>query len=129
MSPFGIVAFVAGVFALVFFLWKVIAKENAWKHVHFLIGGLFLVFFVCFILWAKDLYKNDDPNLGMWTFAVIGLFYGSILAYPYTKPYRVLTYVNMTLFLLLGVAVVILAVCLSKSVLQPNATYLALPLI
>ncbi|MBE6127441.1 MAG: hypothetical protein E7182_05655 [Erysipelotrichaceae bacterium] len=127
MSPFGYLSLLFGLLALVTFFWKVIAKERAFKYVHFICLGLYIAFFVCFVLWAKDLYVNDkDPHLALWTFSVGALFYGTILAYPYTKPYRIPTYVNMTLFLLLGATLIILAICLSKTVIQPNGTFLAL---
>ena len=127
MSPFGILAILFAVLALGLTIYKLIAKEKTWRFVYIPIAVSFLAFAVCFVLWANKLYANDQPSLAIATFLVGALFYGSILAIPWTKNRpNILIYINMGLFLALGVALIILGVYLSKSVLQPDTFILVL---
>lgn len=120
MSPFGVLAVICLLFAIA----GVICFKLLVKVAKFMILGVALFYVLLFIfalLWAKSLYADGQVGFAIGTFAVGCLLIGTLLFAPIIWKVRVLSYIDMALFLLLGVTFIIMAVFLSKSVIQPSA--------
>ena len=127
MSPFAILSILLGVVCAGVFIAHFILK--AAKIQRFLLLGLsvaYIAFLICLVLWCRKTYENDNQSLATWTFLVGGLMLGTLFFAPFVYKYKIPTYILMVAFLLFGVALVIMGVYLSKSILQPGATLLGL---
>ena len=99
----------------------VFAKKGYRLPAGIFFGALYLGFFATLLHWCGLIYAGGNLMLARATFAVGGLVFGTILLGPTLRKNKVATWIDMSLFLLLAVAFVILAVLLSKTVIQPNA--------
>ena len=118
MSLLGILTILLFVACLVGFFVRIILKTRFF----WIVLGATLVFVFAFVilctLWGADMYKGGDVNLARTTFLIGALFFASVIVGPFLKPYRILAWINMTAFLGLGIAFIILAVSLSKTEIQ-----------
>ena len=119
MNKFGILVFVFLGLCLVGFVLQWILKKRL------IIGCVSLACFIALTIlavkWAEAMYAGGDVALARATFLVGSFFLLSILAIPFVKGWKIAVMADMVAFLALGVTFIILAVYLSKSVLQPNA--------
>ena len=120
MSPFGIVSVLCLLLSIGLTVALCFTKKFR-RYLYIGLGIAYVGFVVCAILWAGKLYEGGNLPLAYSTFAVGGLLVGSLLLAPLLKPYKVATWIDMTAFLLLAIALIVLAVFLSKTVFQPDA--------
>lgn len=92
------------------------------KWVYPLYGAAIIGLMLLFFLWGRNLFADGATSFAGWTFLLGAATLATLIVAPVVWPYKVATYVDMTLFIVLGVTFIVMAIFLSKSVIQPSVS-------
>lgn len=121
MSKLGIIVVILGVLCVGSMFLFVFAKKGLRLPAGIFLAALYLGFMACLYRWGEVIYEGGNLALARATFTVGGLVLGTIILAPIVWKSKIATWIDMSAFLLLSIAFVILAVYLSKTVFQPEA--------
>ena len=115
---FMVLAIVFGALGLVGFFLRIFLKGKF--HLLLLAGtGLCFCLMLAFlVIWARKTYGDELKSLATWTFLSLSLTIGALLFAPFARINKVANTIDMAAFLVLAILTIVLAIYLSKGVLQ-----------
>ncbi|MCR5349165.1 MAG: hypothetical protein K6E59_06145 [Bacilli bacterium] len=122
MKLFGILTIVFALFCVAGVFLSLSFKAKLLLAARIGLGVSYALFLLFLLLWANQLYEGGNLPLAFSTFAVGGLLCGTIILGILLKENKIATWVTMVSFLVLAITFIVLAVFLSKTVIQPNGT-------